>query len=210
MRPPIKIIIADDHSLFIDGLKLLLKDEQDMSVTEIAFDGKELLHILSTQSADIILMDINMPQLNGLEATRFVKQSYPSLKIIILSTYNDEHLIQKAKQIGANGYLLKTTNKEELLQTIRLVAAGQACFPYRQSNATSEFDVHDNFLKSFNLTRREIEILKLIKKEFTNQQIADSLFLSVYTVETHRKNIMQKLSLKSPVALHKFLAENNI
>jgi two-component system, NarL family, nitrate/nitrite response regulator NarL len=206
----IRLIIADDHALFIDGLKLLLKDEQDMELVEAANDGRELLNILSTHPADVILLDINMPNLNGLDAARFVKQSYPLLKIMMLSTYNDEHLVEKAKETGANGYLLKTTNKEELLQTIRLVASGQACFPYRQPKTENEFDINDSFLKSFNLTKREVEILRLIKEEYTNQQIADVLFLSIYTVETHRKNIMQKLNLRSAVALHKFIAENNI
>ena len=206
----INLIIADDHTLFIDGLKLLLKDEPDMNVVEVANDGKELLGLLSNHKADIILLDINMPNLNGLDAARFVKQSYPLLKIIMLSTYNDEHLVEKAKKLGANGYLLKTTNREELLQTIRLVYAGQSCFPYRLPRSENEFENHDHFLKQFNLTKREIEILRLIKKEYTNQQIADNLYLSVYTVETHRKNIMQKLDLKSPIALHKFILEITI
>ena len=206
----INLVIADDHTLFIDGLKLLLKDEHDMEVVEIANDGRELLSILPTAQADIILLDINMPNLNGLDAARFIKQSHPALKIIMLSTYNEEHLVEKAKTLGANGYLLKTTNKEELLQTIRLVFAGQSCFPYRQPNAGNDFENNDSFLKQFNLTKREFEILGLIKKEFTNQQIAEALFLSVYTVETHRKNIMQKLNLKSAVSLHKFISDNNL
>ena len=210
MSKQIKIIIADDHNLFIDGLKLLLKDEQDMEVVEIANDGKELLSILQSSVADIILLDINMPNLNGLDALRYIKQSKPLAKIIMLSTYNDEHLVEKAKTAGANGYLLKTTSKPELLDTIRLVSSGQACFPYRQPKSENEFDSNDNFLKQFNLSKRETEILRLIKLGLTNQLIADKLFLSVYTVETHRKNIMQKLNLKNPPALYKFIADNNI
>jgi DNA-binding NarL/FixJ family response regulator len=210
MATTIDLIIADDHTLFIDGLKLLLKDEPDMNVVDVANDGKELLRILPGIKADIILLDINMPNLNGLDAARFIKQSYPALKIIMLSTYNDEHLVEKTKTLGANGYLLKTTNKEELLQTIRLVYSGQACFPYRLPKTENEFDSSDDFLKKFNLTKREIEILKLIRTENTNQQIAEKLFLSIYTVETHRKNIMQKLNLKTPVALHRFISEHNI
>lgn len=206
----INLIIADDHTLFIDGLKLLLKDEPDMNLVEVANDGKELLGLLPDHKADIILLDINMPNLNGLDAARFIKQSYAGLKIIMLSTYNDEHLVEKAKKLGTNGYLLKTTNKEELLQTIRLVYAGQACFPYRLPRSENEFDDQDHFLKQFDLTKREIEILRLIKKEYTNHHIADELFLSIYTIETHRKNIMQKLNLKTPVSLHKFISENNI
>lgn len=210
MPNTIRLIITDDHNLFIDGLKLLLKDEQDVEVAEIANDGKELLKILSGTRADIVLLDINMPNLNGLDTARIIKQNHPQVKIILLSTYNDEHLIEKAKKLGANGYLLKTTNKEELLQTIKLVASGQACFPYRQPQQKNEFDEKDDFLKQFNLTRRELEILQLIKREWTNQQIADKLYLSIYTVETHRKNIMQKLNLKSPLALHKFITDKGI
>ena len=210
MTKTIRLIIADDHTLFIDGLKLLLKDEPDMTLVETAFDGKELLSILPTHPADIILMDVNMPHLNGLDTARFVKQSYPSLKIIILSTYNDEHLIEKAKTLGVNGYLLKTTNKEELLQTIRLVFTGQSCFPYRQPTQKNDFDANDSFLKQYNLTKREMEILQLIKNNFTNQQMADQLFLSVYTVETHRKNVMQKIGLKNPSALMKFIIEHKL
>jgi DNA-binding NarL/FixJ family response regulator len=210
MSKIIQLIIADDHTLFIDGLKLLLKDEQDMHVTAVVNDGKELLNILPTHNTNIVLLDINMPNLNGLDAARYIKQSNPTLKIIMLSTYNDEHLIEKAKTLGANGYLLKTTSKEELLETIRLVDSGQSCFPYRQPKSENFFTDHDHFLKQFNLTKREVEILKMIREENTNQQIADKLFLSIYTVETHRKNIMQKLNLKSPVSLHKFISENNI
>ena len=210
MNENIELIIADDHTLFIDGLKGLLKDEPNLAVVDIANDGKELLAILGKRKADIVLLDINMPNMNGLEAARFLKQSYPSLKIIMLSTYSDDHLVEKAKNLGANGYLLKTTNKDELLQTIKLVYAGQSCFPYRLPRVVNEFDKIDDFLKSLNLTKREIEIIKLIKSEYTNQQIANQLFLSVYTVETHRKNIMQKLGLNNPTSLVKFIIQNNI
>ena len=134
----IELIIADDHTLFIDGLRSLLKDEKDMHVMDIANDGKELLSILSAVSPDIILLDINMPLLNGLDTTKYIRQIYPRLKIIMLSTYNDEHLIERSKELGANGYLLKTTGKEELLQTIRLVSQGQSCFPYRFPKTTGK------------------------------------------------------------------------
>src|SRR6188508_2560808 len=157
MSNTINLIIADDHTLFIDGLKLLLKDESDMKVIEVANDGKELLSILPIPNADIILLDINMPNLNGLDAARYIKQSYTKMKIIMLSTYDDEHLIEKAKLLGANGYLLKTTSKEELLETIRLVESGQSCFPYRQPKQKNDFDTNDSFLKQFNLTKRELE-----------------------------------------------------
>jgi two-component system nitrate/nitrite response regulator NarL len=206
----LKIIIADDHALFVNGLQLLLAEEGSVDVTSIANDGKELLEILTKSTPDVILLDINMPIINGLDAAKFIKQSYPAIKIIILSTYNDAHLIDKAKILGVNGYLLKNCNKDELLQTIRSVMTNQTSFPYMQPREQDLFNSRDMFLKQFNLTRREAEIMQLIKNSFSNQQMATKLFLSIYTVETHRKNIMVKLNLKTPNALIKFIIENNI
>jgi len=206
----IKIIIADDHSLFINGLQLLLKEESWIEITDIANDGKELLDILHNNQPDLILLDLNMPTMNGLEASRRIKQNYPNIKLIILSTYNEEHLVEKAKQIGINGYLLKNCNREELLHAMSLVINNQSSFPYFAPKENNLFDRDDNFLKQFNLTKRELGIMDLIKNGFTNQQIADKLFLSIYTIETHRKNIMHKLDLNTPAALMKFIIENNL
>lgn len=203
-----KIIIADDHNLFINGLQLLLKEEEDMDVVGIANDGHELLQLLAQQLPDLVLLDINMPNMNGLDAVKQIKQSFPLLKVIMLSTYHEDHLIEKAKQYGANGYLLKNCNKDELLKTISLVADGKICFPYRLPKIENSFNNEDHFLKQFNLTKRETEIVGLIKEGFTNQQMAEKLFLSIFTIETHRKNIMQKLQLNSPSALIRFLMKN--
>lgn len=210
MSTPITIIIADDHAMFIEGLRLLLKEESDVIILDIAHDGKELLSLLQKQQPQIVLLDINMPGMNGLETAKYIRQSYRSIKVIILSTYQEEHLIEKAKQNGAAGYLLKNSTKEELLQTIRLVATGHPCFPYTLPSTANEFTGTDSFLKQFDLTKREREIIGYIKKGLTNQQIADVLFLSIYTVETHRKHIMQKLQLGSPTALMKFIIEHNL
>ena len=128
----------------------------------------------------------------------------------MLSTYNEEHLIEKAKAGGANGYLFKNAEKTELLQVMRLVAQGQSCFPYKQPVKHNGFDEDDEFLKQFQLTKRELELLQFIKQNYTNQQMADHLHLSIYTVETHRKNIMQKLNLKNPVELTKFMLQYNL
>jgi DNA-binding NarL/FixJ family response regulator len=205
-----KIIIADDHPIFSDGLAKLLNDETDMQVTNITTNGRALVDMVRANQPDLILLDINMPLLNGLDAVKKIKQEYPKIKILMLSTYGEEHLIEKAKFYGANGYLLKNANKEELLQSIRLIAAGQSSFPYRLNNSPNNFDDGDNFLKKFNLTKREIQVLDFIKQGFTNMQIANTIQLSIYTVETHRKNIMQKLKLNSPTSLMKFIMENNL
>jgi two-component system nitrate/nitrite response regulator NarL len=210
MSPIIKVFIADDHTLFIDGLKLLLKDEAEVVVLDVANDGKELLGLLEKELPDVVLLDINMPGINGLETTRRIKQSHPIVKVIILSTYNEEHLIDKAKQNGANGYLLKNCNKEELLQTLRLVCTGHNCFPANISKSVKDSNLPDSFLKQFQLSKRELEVIEYIKKGYTNQQMAAALFLSIYTIETHRKNIMQKLKLNSPAALMKFILQNEL
>jgi|RhiMethySRZTD1v2_1073278.scaffolds.fasta_scaffold44807_1 Response regulator containing a CheY-like receiver domain and an HTH DNA-binding domain len=205
-----RIIIADDHTLFVHGLQLLLKDEQWIKIIDVANDGKELLDILSHTKTDIVLLDINMPKLSGLDAAMHIKRTYPGLKLIIVSTYNEEHLIEKARRIGVNGYLLKNCSREELLETIRLVMNNHTSFPYRTPVTANVFDEDDSFLRQFNLTKREMEIIQLLKTNLTNQQIAVKLFLSVYTVETHRKNIMQKLHLNSPSSLMKFIFDHGL
>ncbi|MBS1747918.1 MAG: response regulator transcription factor [Bacteroidetes bacterium] len=210
MNTPITIIIADDHSLFAEGLSTLLKDEKDMNVLAIVSNGRALIDAVRNQQPHLVLLDINMPLLNGLDAMKRIKQEYPKVKILMLSTYGEEHLIEAAKSNGANGYLLKNTNKEELLQVIRLIAAGQSSFPYRLSPVINSFEKDDNFLKKFNFSRREFQLLGFIKQGFTNAQIAEAVHLSIYTVETHRKNIMHKLNLNSPTALMKFILENGL
>lgn len=204
---PIKIVIADDHALFVNGLELLLKEDQRIDVIAIADDGKELLRVITQQRPDLILLDINMPNMNGLDALMQIKKNFPAIKTIVLSTYHESHLIERAKQNGADGYLLKNCNKEELFKAISLVISGSTCFPLRLQKIENDFNRTDSFLKKFNLTKRELEITEFIKEGFTNQQIAEKLFLSIFTVETHRKNIMQKLQLKNPAALIRFLME---
>jgi len=206
----LSVIIADDHTLFINGLCSLLQNEPDIHIMEIAINGREVLSLLHNHTPNLLLLDINMPGLNGFEVLKQVKAIYPKVKVIMLSTYNEEHLIEKAKAGGANGYLFKNAEKSELLQVMRLVAQGQSCFPYKQPVKNNGFNEDDEFLKQFQLTKRELELLQFIKQNYTNQQMADHLHLSIYTVETHRKNIMQKLNLKNPVELTKFMMQYNL
>ena len=206
----ITVIIADDHTLFINGLCMLLQNEPDIEIMNIAANGKEVLGLLHTNAPNLLLLDINMPGINGFEVLKRVKSYYPKIKVIMLSTYNEEHLIEKAKAAGANGYLFKNAEKSELLRVMRLVAQGQLCFPYKQPVINSTFNESDPFLKQFQLTKREAELLQFIKQDFTNQQMANHLHLSIYTVETHRKNIMQKLNLKNPVELSRFILQYDL
>jgi len=128
----------------------------------------------------------------------------------MLSTYNEQHLIEKARSAGANGYLLKNHGRDELIRAIRVIMSGENYFIAIQADCKLTPKTDDIFLKQFNLTRREKEIICLVKQHFTNQEISEQLFLSIYTIETHRKNIMQKLSLKSPAALMQFIMQHEL
>ena len=206
----LSVIIADDHTLFINGLSMLLQNEPDIEIMNIAANGKEVLGLLHTHTPTLVLLDINMPGINGFEVLKRIKAYYPKIKVVMLSTYNEEHLIEKAKATGADGYLFKNAEKDELLRVMRLVAQGQQCFPYKPPVVNSTFVDTDPFLKQFQLTKREAELLQFIKQNYTNQQMANHLHLSIYTVETHRKNIMQKLNLKNPVELTRFILQYNL
>ncbi|MCX6207452.1 MAG: response regulator transcription factor [Bacteroidetes bacterium] len=207
----IRIMLADDHPLFIEGLSMMLRREPDFELCGVANNGREVLEMLPTTNPDLILLDINMPKMNGLETIKYIKQSFPSVKIVMLSGYFDDAIIKEAKLKGANGYLLKSSQQDELIQTIKMVNSGSAfSTPHHEEPAPGEFLVNDKFLAQFNLTKREREIIQHIKNGMTNQEMAQNLHLSVYTVETHRKNIMQKLKLNSPGGLMKFIIENQI
>ncbi len=202
-------MIADDHALFIEGVIALLADEEIIEFAGTAPDGKQLLSQLNSKQFDLILLDLNMPGINGLDLLPIVKSKYPSIKILCLSTYNELHLIKKARERGANGYLIKNCTKQVLLDAISTVMMNLEYFPVTKLSI-SDLDIMDPIVSINLLTKREREIIGLIKEQFTNQQIADRLYLSVFTVETHRKNIMHKLKLKTPNALIKFIYENGL
>ena len=208
MQPPVNIILADDHTLFADGIRSLLEQTPHITVQGIASNGQVLIEMIQRHQPDLAILDISMPVLNGLEVTKIIRRDMPHVRTIILSSYSDPHLVSLSRSYGADGYLMKTCNQYDLLQTISRVVRGESCFP--QLPRIQELETEQSSFREFNLTRREIEILHLINQQFTNQQIATHLYLSIYTVETHRKNIMQKLQLKSPAALTRFLLEKGL
>ncbi|MBL7759066.1 MAG: response regulator transcription factor [Sediminibacterium sp.] len=212
MSQQIHLMIADDHPLFVEGLKMILSSEPLFTINGIANDGKQLLYLLTQQSqTDLILLDVNMPHLNGLDTIKYIKQSFGSVKVLMLSAYSDQKLVDEARVAGADGYILKNSNREALVGAIKRVHGGQQVFEVEPANDQEElFRKMDVFLRKYDLTKREKEILYYLKQTLTNQQIAEKLHLSIYTVETHRKNIMQKLQLNSPAALVKFMIEFNI
>jgi DNA-binding NarL/FixJ family response regulator len=202
------LIIADDHQMFAESLRLLLMSHGFPGI-DLCHDGETLLEHLNLALPDLLILDINMPKLNGISVLERLQQSGKIFKILVLSTYGELNVIRMAKEYGAAGYLQKNFSSEKFVQAVKLVLSGQRHFPELQA-AVSPTEDNDEFARQFRLTKREREILGLLKVHLTNTQIGEKLFLSVYTVETHRKNIMHKLGLKSPTALMEFIIQHHL
>jgi DNA-binding NarL/FixJ family response regulator len=210
MQGRIKLFIADDHQMFIDGIKALLQNTENIVIIGEATNGKQLIEKLKELSPDIILMDIGMPDLNGIDATKMISKEYPTIKIIALTMYDDNNRVVKMLKAGAKGYVLKNTTREELLHAIQTVAVGGVHYSAQAVVNTMQNISDKNSNPVANLTEREIEIIRLIVKEMTNKEIADKLFISELTVNTHRKNAMRKLEIKNTAGLVKFAIDHHL
>ena len=204
----INVLLADDHQLIIDGLKSLLKDQEDINVSAEANNGREALRILGFLPVDVVLMDIDMPVMNGIETLKEVKKQYPDVKVIILSMHNEAGMIKSLIELGANGYLLKSCTQDEVVSAIRKVAAGQASFSTDVTMALLKTANQEQ--KSEFLTERETEILKMIAAGYSNKEIGDKLFISHRTVDTHRTNLMKKISVNNIAGLISYAIKNGI
>ena len=210
---PINLLIADDHQLFIDGLFKILENEKIIEEIFSVNNGKEVLDTISLQTIDCIIMDINMPVMNGLETTKQVKATNPDIKIIVVSMQCDVAIVSKMLKAGADGFINKDTGKEELLTAINKVMANEKYISPAISHNLFSFFSEKKQISSENekhLTTRELEIIKLIADGLTNQEIAAKLFLSTMTVDTHRKNMIAKLQLKNTASLVKYAFEHKL
>ncbi len=208
----INILLVDDHKIIRDGIKALLKGVPDVEVVSEAEDGQMALDILASKNnIDLVLMDINMPNLNGVEATTFIVKNHGGVKVMALTMHDDDaHIIHMLKA-GAVGYMFKTIGKVELTHAIRSVSQGDTYFAKEASQKIMEHFMQKNKgakvtrteYNMSSLTKREKEVLQLIAEEFTNHEIAEKLFLSARTVDTHRRNLLQKLGVKNTAGLVK-------
>jgi DNA-binding NarL/FixJ family response regulator len=208
----INILIADDHQLLIDGIKANLADIEDFNFIAEANNGYQVLERLESGIAvDVILMDINMPMLDGLECTKKVSKQFPEVKVIALSQYDEKRFVKWMVKNGASGYLLKDADKDNLEKAIRAVHAGEKYFCDRLSLrlVTQELKMENTRDLFPKLTDREVEILNLICREFSSQEIADKLFISFHTVESHRANLMHKAGAKNTAGLVRWAVEND-
>ena len=203
---PIRVLVADDHQLYRAGIKALLEHEQDIIITLEANDGAAILQKLAQQPVDIVLMDIDMPGMNGVEATRLVREQHPDIRILILSMYDDLDFILKVLKAGASGYLLKESENLDLASAIKALAIGSSYYSEKISTKLCDYlsDVTappPPPTDAPQLTKRELQILRLIGEEFTNVEIAQKLFISDNTVFTHRKNLLSKLNARNTAGL---------
>lgn len=215
----IRLILTDDHKIVREGISSLLERNDEIEIVGQASNGQETLDLLTTTPADVVLMDVNMPVMDGYEATTKIRELYPNVKIIALSVISDESCIHRMLECGALGYLLKSTGKEELFHAIRLVYNGT---PYISSDASMKLlskilSSNSNSVATKTeangrqlLSKRELEVLSLIADGYTNSEIADMLFTSKRTIETHRQNILEKTKAKNTANLIKYAFQHKL
>ncbi len=198
--PQIRILLADDHIMIRSALRLLLDQQSDFKVVAEASDGREAVELISKQHPEVAVLDIGMPQLNGIEATQQIVSKEPNTKVVILSMHADESYVLRALKAGARAYILKNSAEADLIRAVRAVAEGKSFFsPVIGKMLLEDYvrQIRDKHVEdSYDLlTPREKEILQLLAEGRTNKEVANLLQLSVYTVDAHRGNILQKLNL---------------
>ena len=193
----------------LDGLKSLINSQDDIEVVSTAITGLDAIRQLEVLKVDIVLMDIDMPEMNGIDATKVLKKDYPDLKIIILTMHDEKSIIQLLMDIGADGYILKNATQEELLQGIKQVKSGKKHFSPDVTIALLRNDIESSKV-SHDLTSREVEILTLIAEGFSNKEIGDKLFISHRTVDTHRTNLMKKLEINNIAGLIRYAIKHSL
>lgn len=205
---PLRIVLVDDHAIIVDGIKGILSQQDGLQVVHTSQSAEEALTYLKGNPVDLLITDLSMPGMDGLSLIHTAKRILPALKIIVLSMHDEVHLAKEILKSGVNGYVLKKDTQQELLSAIREVQGGRV---YLSNDINRLLIMNlDNPDEGKLLTDREREIVKLIAKEYSNRQIAEALFISERTVETHRKNIFRKTGTSSLVGLIKFAYANNL
>jgi DNA-binding NarL/FixJ family response regulator len=204
---PIKVFIVDDHQMIIEGIKSLLLNENSIELVGSANTAKNCLQFFKMKTASVVLMDINLPDISGIDLCKIIKKEYPDVKIIALSTHNQGTYVRKMLESGATGYLLKNADKHEIIKAIETVYKGNTYLTFEAERA---FRYENELQKKLpKLTKREKEVLILIAAGLTNIQISEKLFISIDTVDSHRKNLYSKLNVKNTAMLIRFATEND-
>lgn len=209
---PSKVILADDHQFLLEGVLTILKEEASLEVVATAQNGFELMDAVRRQNPDLVILDLNMPGYDGLQCLKKIKTNFPRVKVLVLSNYSQPELVEEVKKMEADGYLIKNSSAAELTEAIAAVLSGQKYYPDARELKPVPDDSYffDEFLKKYQLTKREVEIIKLVCREMSTKQIAATLFLSELTVNTHRRNILRKLEIKNVAGLMNFAKQNQL
>ncbi len=212
----LRVLIADDHPFFRNGIHQMLDDQEFKSIDEAA-NGEEVLDKLKSKEYDLVIMDIKMPKMNGIDAARIIKKQYPDVKVLAMSMFDDQPYILKMLKAGARGYVLKNAGKRELLKAISKLMDGGNYFSKEVSKVMMSQIISgkplpsgEDYPEDVSLTRREKEIIRLISEEYTNVQIGEHFGISPRTVDTHRRNLLQKLKVKNTAGLVKYAVKNNL
>jgi DNA-binding NarL/FixJ family response regulator len=213
----VKILIVDDHPMIRLGIHSILNNVEHLNVADEANNGREALEKLAKDNFDLVIMDIKMPEMNGIEATEEIIKLHPNTKVLAISMFDEQRYIVKMLQAGALGYVLKNTGKNEMVNAINSIMAGESYFSQEVSNIMmSQFMTRGGLNQTLEpknditLTKRETEIIRMISEELTNSEIADRLGISSRTVDTHRRNLLQKLDVKNTAGLVKYAMVNHL
>lgn len=202
----VKLLLVDDHEIFLEGLENLLSNSPDIEIIGKAFDGEKAFEFIQEQQPDILLTDLNMPKMDGMELVRKVKEHFPEIKILVLTMHNDRPTISEIMMAEAEGYVLKNSSKKELLTAIEKISEGSTYYSNEVMSILLErIKKEQKKLEAEHmLTERELEILELISQEKSSREIAEDLFISIRTVDTHRKNLLKKANTNTVIGLLKF------
>ncbi|MBI1288975.1 MAG: response regulator [Flavobacteriales bacterium] len=200
----IRVLIADDHEMIRNGLSSLLRSEPDIHVVEVATNGKEVLEVCGKRQIDVVLMDIMMPEMNGVAATAAIRESNPEIRVLAVTINDEPRFIKEALHAGASGYILKHSTKDEIVRAIKDVYGGRQHFSSDVITKISSEFAQGSKPAGPMLTKKESEVLRLIAQEFSNQEIADQLNCGIRTVDTHKRNLIKKLEVKNVVGLVKY------
>jgi DNA-binding NarL/FixJ family response regulator len=200
----IRVLITDDHEMIRNGLSSLLRGEPKIFVVDMAQNGREALDICSTRQIDVVLMDLMMPEMNGVEATRAIREKHPDIKVLAVTINDEPRFIKEVLQAGASGYILKHSTKDEIVRAIIDVAEDRQHFSSEVlAKISGEFALGSKTGAPM-LTKKESQVLRLIAQEFSNQEIAEKLDCGIRTVDTHKRNLIKKLEVKNVVGLVKY------
>lgn len=206
----LQILIVDDHQILLDGIEAMLHGVGGFKVVGKCSDGNTALNFLSENSVDVLLTDLYMPNMTGMELTQKVKKQFPNVKVLALSVSYDVSIVHDLIDAGISGFIIKTIGRDELIEAIKTIAQGNIYFSREVSNEILRSLSNRAEEEIYHLTEREIEIVKLIAQEFSNAEIASKLCISERTVETHRKNIYRKTNTKTIVGLIKYAVEHKL